>query len=1188
MASRLRRVAAWVVWPWAVVGIAYGGRPAAAATASMVADLDQVELFSPSESVSALQALGSNMLFAVYNTLWTSDGTIEGTVPIYQFCDTCPIDQFLGAAGKAALLEVDGQLWSSDGTVTGTVPLGYVAPFLEDDLQLPAPVSIGGAALLFGCVPPDVGQTCSLIRTDGTPAGTMALTALPIGDSFRQPSLAAAGGRAFFVVDGVVWTSDGTAAGTVAVHGFPGAAQGQVGQPFALLAAPARAFFVATDAAHGEQLWTSDGTAAGTLPITSFGSDVSFDFADSYLVAGGRYFFIANDGTHGDQLFRSDGTAAGTGPVTSFVVPAAFGSPGAQGQARVLVQVGTRVLFLASDGTHPEGLWTVGTTGEAAPLSGCPGGCPAVPPSSVLVPAGSRAVFSSSTPSTSSLWTSDGTAAGTRILLTGNVGSGVVGLTRFAGQALFTWPVVGSSALWITDGTPAGTHLLLQLASVQFPDLGATAGGRLFVEAVPIIRAGGPADQLWVYDTPSGGLEQLTVQSSENASSSPSDIVSYGGGIVFVANQTFWSLGVHGARSTVPQQLPVTVDSFTPPSYLTLNGDLYFLSTNLWRTDGTPAGTRQVTNFSGFITSLVPFSGRLYMNSTDPPATGAPIWSSDGTAAGTVPLPWLPVSCSAKQLTPAGPLLYFYGGCGTNPFDQMWVSDGTTAGTRQLTQIPRDADIVRFAQLVAIGSALYFTHQGAVWRSDGTVAGTAPLLPQADQALNLGAEATDLTGFAGGLLFFAYTGNGAQRGLFRTDGTAAGTVLLQPVAPPFAETTSQQPQPEPVPADFAPLGGALLFAAADASHGTELWKTDGTAAGTVLVADIAPGTASSNPMSLAAAGGLVYFAANDLVHGTELWQSDGTAAGTHLVQDIQPGPASSSPNALAVAGNQLYFGADDGLHGDELWVYPFAAGAGCQPTARALCLAGSRFSVTASWQDATGNAGDAQAVALTDDTGYFWFFDPSNVEVVLKTLDGRGVNGHFWTFYGALSNVQYEITETDTQTGAARRYVNPYGLLASVADTTAFDPLDANAAGTVTQGPTGRPGTARIVQLAPPAAASLAAAGGCAPASNRLCLQGGRFAVTAAWQDSAGNQGTASVVPISGDTGYLWFFAADNVEVMLKVLDGVAVNGKFWVFYGALSNVAYTITVIDTQTGAVRTYTNPAGNLASVADTGAF
>ena len=67
-----------------------------------------------------------------------------------------------------------------------------------------------------------------------------------------------------------------------------------------------------------------------------------------------------------------------------------------------------------------------------------------------------------------------------------------------------------------------------------------------------------------------------------------------------------------------------------------------------------------------------------------------------------------------------------------------------------------------------------------------------------------------------------------------------------------------------------------------------------------------------------------------------------------------------------------------------------------------------------------------------------------------------------------------------------------------------------------------------------------------------------------------------------------WFFQPSNVELVVKVLDGRAVNGRFWVFYGALSNVEYTITVTDTVTGAVKTYFNPQGNLASVADTEAF
>lgn len=261
-------------------------------------------------------------------------------------------------------------------------------------------------------------------------------------------------------------------------------------------------------------------------------------------------------------------------------------------------------------------------------------------------------------------------------------------------------------------------------------------------------------------------------------------------------------------------------------------------------------------------------------------------------------------------------------------------------------------------------------------------------------------------------------------------------------------------------------------------------------------------------------------------------------------------------------------------------------GIGCSPTPLALCLDGGRFSVQARWLDPADNSkGDGHSVALTDDTGYFWFFDPANAELVLKTLDGRSVNGHFWTFYGALSNVEYEITETDAQTGAARRYVNPPGLLASVADTSAFGPLGFSAAGTVTLGLAGRPASARIVERNPAVAP---AATGCAAGATALCLAGNRFAVTATWREVSGDSGTASVVPLSDDTGYLWFFSAANVEVMLKVLDGRAVNGRFWVFYGALSDVEYTITVTDTETGAVRTYTNHAGTLASIADTDAF
>ncbi|HKD16266.1 MAG TPA: hypothetical protein VKG23_00255 [Thermoanaerobaculia bacterium] len=103
----------------------------------------------------------------------------------------------------------------------------------------------------------------------------------------------------------------------------------------------------------------------------------------------------------------------------------------------------------------------------------------------------------------------------------------------------------------------------------------------------------------------------------------------------------------------------------------------------------------------------------------------------------------------------------------------------------------------------------------------------------------------------------------------------------------------------------------------------------------------------------------------------------------------------------------------------------------------ALCL-NNRFQVTVSWDTPAGQSGQGTAIGMTSDTGYFWFFSDSNVELVVKVLDGRAINNHFWVFYGALSNVHYVITVTDTQTGISKPYENPQGQQASISDTAAF------------------------------------------------------------------------------------------------------------------------------------------------------
>ncbi len=85
-----------------------------------------------------------------------------------------------------------------------------------------------------------------------------------------------------------------------------------------------------------------------------------------------------------------------------------------------------------------------------------------------------------------------------------------------------------------------------------------------------------------------------------------------------------------------------------------------------------------------------------------------------------------------------------------------------------------------------------------------------------------------------------------------------------------------------------------------------------------------------------------------------------------------------------------------------------------------------------------GESGNGHAVPITTNTGGFWFFDPTNLELVVKVLDGRSINGKWWVFYGSLTNVEFTLTITDTQTGAVRTYFNPQDQLASVADTSAF------------------------------------------------------------------------------------------------------------------------------------------------------
>ncbi|MEA5502279.1 ELWxxDGT repeat protein, partial [Halotia wernerae UHCC 0503] len=315
--------------------------------------------------------------------------------------------------------------------------------------------------------------------------------------------------------------------------------------------------------------------------------------------------------------------------------------------------------------------------------------------------------------------------------------------------------------------------------------------------------------------------------------------------------------------------------------------------------------------------------------------------------------------------------------------------DGTPEGTVLVKDIKPGSGSSYPNKFVNINGTLYFTaNSRELWKSDGTTEGT--VLVEDPGFIDFGSP--EIININGTFYFIKDDGIHGKE-LWKSDGTQESTVLVKDINPGAGDSF-----PNPENADplfyFEPhltnVNGILYFFADDGTHGGELWKSDGTENGTVLVKDINAGSRGSVPSfnsnlnifepEPTNVNGILYFLADDGIHGGELWASDGTPEGTVLVKDSIPGADGLYPSQLTNVDGILYFTADDGINGRELWAL------NTNPT-----VFNSTVSISAIDTNAveTDNSPASFRISRTGDT---------DIALAVKyTIDGTATNGIDYT-----------------------------------------------------------------------------------------------------------------------------------------------------------------------------------------------
>lgn len=404
-----------------------------------------------------------------------------------------------------------------------------------------------------------------------------------------------------------------------------------------------------------------------------------------------------------------------------------------------------------------------------------------------------------------------------------------------------------------------------------------------------------------------------------------------------------------------------------------------------------PTGSASSTPGAGNGEFLVNVNGTLFFSGQDPLGRQE-LFKSDGTAGGTALVKDINTAVIGGFTLPSNPenltningRLFFtadasFDGGISAVNRELWTSDGTAAGTFMVKDIHASGSANPSNLIEKDGMCYFLADDGtgvSLWKSDGTTAGTTKLTFPAGTTVNASAGMVN----SNNILFFSAQNANEGAELWISAGGVVGR--LKDLYPGSSSSN---------PTGFVDVDGICYFSAVSGNMGAELWRSNGTVGGTSLVKDIQPGSFGSSPQNLTAVKSVVngvtkpvvYFTAFTGAKGRELWKSDGTDAGTVLVKDVNP---SSSTNASKITGitavsvnaaeDGVFFAAYDGdiNIGTELW---YTTTTGCSVVAplvtnQSRCGAGT-VSLTAS--------------GATTGQVYKWYLDATSTAYLKLSTD---------------------------------------------------------------------------------------------------------------------------------------------------------------------------------------------------------